>query len=60
VRWVALASLPILFGTVVVHFGNGWGFTSPKGGWEYPAYLVSLHTPHLTIQSELGPDLGAI
>jgi putative oxidoreductase len=40
VRWVALASLPILLGTVVVHFGNGWGFTSPKGGWEYPAYLV--------------------
>ncbi|MHB8455824.1 MAG: DoxX family protein [Acidiferrobacterales bacterium] len=23
-----------------VHFGNGWFFASPKGGWEYPVFLA--------------------
>jgi putative oxidoreductase len=23
-----------------VHLGNGWLFTAPKGGWEYPAFLT--------------------
>jgi putative oxidoreductase len=40
VRTVALAGLPILIGTVVAHAGNGWLFSSPKGGWEYPVYLI--------------------
>lgn len=40
VRLVALAGLPILLGTVAVHAGNGWLFSNPKGGWEYPAYLI--------------------
>ena len=40
VRMVALAGLPILIGTVVAHAGNGWLFSSPKGGWEYPVYLI--------------------
>jgi putative oxidoreductase len=40
VRLVALAGLPILLGTVVVHAGNGWLFSNPKGGWEYPVYLI--------------------
>lgn len=39
-RWVALASLPILIGTIVAHSGNGWLFTSPNGGWEYPVLLT--------------------
>jgi len=43
VRWVALALSPILLGALfVVHAGNGWVFTSPNGGWEYPAYLFVL------------------
>jgi putative oxidoreductase len=42
-RWVALALSPILFGAVVfVHLANGWVFTAPNGGWEYPAYLFVL------------------
>lgn len=41
-RLVALASLPILLGALAVHSGNGWLFTSPNGGWEYPALLVVL------------------
>jgi putative oxidoreductase len=23
-----------------VHIGNGWVFTSPGGGWEYPVFLT--------------------
>jgi putative oxidoreductase len=41
-RWVALALLPILLGAVWAHSGNGRVFTSPGGGWEYPAYLSLL------------------
>jgi len=42
-RWVALALSPILLGAVYsVHFANGWVFTAPNGGWEYPAYLFVL------------------
>jgi putative oxidoreductase len=40
-RIVALGLLPVLVGTIVlVHGGNGWLFTSPNGGWEYPAFLI--------------------
>lgn len=39
-RWIALALLPVLLGAVTVHGGNGWVFSSPNGGWEYPLYLA--------------------
>jgi putative oxidoreductase len=39
-RVVALALLPILLGALWVHAGNGWLFSAPKGGWEYPAFLA--------------------
>jgi len=39
-RWVALALVPILLGALSVHWGSGWVFSSPNGGWEYPAFLV--------------------
>ena len=39
-RWVSLALIPVLLGALYVHLGNGWLFTSPNGGWEYPAFLV--------------------
>ena len=41
-RWVALALLPILLGATWVHLGNGWVFSAPGGGWEYPLYLIVL------------------
>lgn len=41
-RWVALAMVPILIGATWAHWGNGWMFGYPNGGWEYPAYLVVL------------------
>lgn len=38
-RLVALALVPILIGAIVtVHGANGFGFSNPKGGWEYPAF----------------------
>lgn len=39
-RPVAVASLAVLLGALVVHSGNGWLFTHKNGGWEYPAFLV--------------------
>ena len=39
-RVVAFALLPILFGALWAHAGNGWVFSGPKGGWEYPAFLA--------------------
>jgi len=41
-RWVALGLLPILAGATWVHIGNGWVFSAPGGGWEYPLYLIVL------------------
>lgn len=38
-RWVALALVPILLGATWAHAGNGWVFSAPNGGWEYPAFL---------------------
>jgi putative oxidoreductase len=40
-RLVALALLPVLIGATWVHAGNGWLFTAPNGGWEYPLFLVA-------------------
>jgi putative oxidoreductase len=39
-RWVAAALVPILLGAAWVHAGNGWLFSAPKGGWEYPVFLA--------------------
>lgn len=39
-RWVAAALVPVLLGALSVHAGNGWLFTAPNGGWEYPAFLA--------------------
>lgn len=41
-RWVALATVPVLAGATWAHWGNGWMFGYPNGGWEYPAYLTVL------------------
>ncbi|MDQ3189707.1 MAG: DoxX family protein [Pseudomonadota bacterium] len=38
-RWVAALLIPVLLGATWAHVPNGWVFTAPKGGWEYPAFL---------------------
>lgn len=40
-RWVSIALLPVLLGATWAHMGNGWVFSAPKGGWEYPAFLTA-------------------
>ena len=39
-RAVAFALVPVLIGATWAHVGNGWSFSAPKGGWEYPAFLT--------------------
>ncbi len=56
-RWVALALLPILLGTIVtVHGANGFFFTDPGGGWEFPAFWAAA----LLVQSLLGDGALAL
>ena len=49
-RVVALALVPVLLGATWAHSGNGWLFTSPNGGWEYPAFW----TVTLIVQALIG------
>ena len=56
VRAVSLALIPVLLGATWVHAGNGWLFTAPKGGWEYPAFW----TVTLVIQALLGEGALAL
>lgn len=39
-RQVSLVLVPVMLAAASVHFGNGWVFTSPNGGWEYPVFLT--------------------
>ncbi|MCC4614733.1 DoxX family protein [Xanthomonas campestris pv. asclepiadis] len=56
-RWVGLLGVPLLLGTIVsVHGGNGFGFSNPGGGWEYPALWAVL----LVVQSLLGEGALAL
>jgi putative oxidoreductase len=41
-RWVSAALIPILLGALWAHAGNGWVFSAPNGGWEYPAFLAAV------------------
>ncbi|MFA1622339.1 DoxX family protein [Rhizobium mongolense] len=42
-RIAALALVPALAGAIIwAHGANGWVFTAPGGGWEYPLYLIVL------------------
>ena len=49
-RWVSLALVPVMVGATIVHLPNGWVFSSPNGGWEFPA----LWTVLLFVQALLG------
>lgn len=40
-RWAAAALLPVLLGAAWAHSANGWLFTAPNGGWEYPVFLAA-------------------
>jgi putative oxidoreductase len=55
-RAVAFALIPVLIGATFVHAGNGWVFSSPNGGWEYPAFW----TVTLVVQALLGDGAFAL
>jgi len=55
-RWVAASLVPILIGATWVHAGNGWLFSAPNGGWEYPAFW----TVTLIVQALLGDGAYAL
>lgn len=40
-RYIAAALIPILLGAAWAHAGNGWLFSAPNGGWEYPVFLAA-------------------
>ena len=39
-RLAAASAVPILLGATWVHLSNGWLFSNPGGGWEYPLFLA--------------------
>lgn len=45
-RQVSLLLSPILVVAAWVHFPNGWVFTAPNGGWEYPVFLLIASLVH--------------
>jgi len=45
-RQVSLLLAPILLVAAWVHLPNGWVFTNPKGGWEYPVFLLAATLAH--------------
>ncbi len=55
-RAVAVLALPILLGALSVHLGNGWLFSAPKGGWEFPAFL----TVAMLAQALLGSGAASV
>jgi putative oxidoreductase len=46
-RYVSAALIPVLLGATWAHAGNGWVFTAPNGGWEYPAFLAAAALAHV-------------
>jgi putative oxidoreductase len=56
VRVASVASLPILAGALAVHAPNGWVFSAPNGGWEFPAFLIVA----VSVQALLGAGAYAV
>lgn len=56
VRTASVASLPILAGALAVHLPNGWVFSAPNGGWEFPAFLIVV----AIVQALLGAGAYAV
>ena len=56
VRVVSLLALPIMIGATIQHLGNGWLFSAPRGGWEFPAFWTLL----LLVQAGLGAGAFAL
>lgn len=56
-RLAALAAVPVLVGAVVfVLLGNGFFFSAPNGGWEFPAFWAVA----LVVQALIGDGAYAL
>jgi putative oxidoreductase len=55
-RAAAIALTPVLLGALLAHIQNGWLFSNPHGGWEFPALWIVL----LIVQALLGPGAYAL
>jgi putative oxidoreductase len=55
-RYAALAALPILLGSIIPHAGNGFTFSNPGGGWEFPLFWSIV----LVVQALLGDGAYAL
>lgn len=56
-RYVAVAMIPILIGSIVFgHWDAGWLFSNEGGGWEFPAFW----TAALVVQVLLGDGALAL
>ncbi|MGE0211182.1 MAG: DoxX family protein [Parvibaculaceae bacterium] len=55
-RIAALIAVPVLLGAAWVHAPNGWVFSNPNGGWEFPVFW----TAALLVQSLLGDGAYAV
>ncbi len=55
-RWVSLALLPILLGSIYPHWGAGFFFSNPGGGWEFSLFW----SVALIVQALLGNGAYAL
>lgn len=53
---MSLLLIPILLGALKVHRPNGFVFSYPNGGWEYPAFLIVVSA----VQALLGEGAYAL
>lgn len=56
-RWVSLALVPVLLGSIYApHWASGFFFSNEGGGWEYPAFWAIT----LVVQALLGNGAWAL
>ncbi len=55
-RAVAIVSLPVLAGAFLTHVHNGFTFSNPNGGWEFPAIWAIM----LMVQAMIGDGALAL
>ena len=56
VRPVALALVPLMLGAAQQHVGNGWVFSAPGGGFEFPVFWAVA----LVVQALLGAGAWSV
>jgi putative oxidoreductase len=56
VRFVSLAFVPLMLGAALQHVGNGWVFSAPGGGFEFPVFWAIA----LCVQALLGAGAWSI